>query len=111
MREDYSHREVYLKLLEGIHQPSIIGFIGDQGSECDLLFGKNFENRVIPLVDSRTPAQILEPPQNLDYVVAVHKLSTVPGWAATHGFEQILKATTNEGPLMIAFEKKGAGPH
>jgi hypothetical protein len=108
VQEDYTYRETYEKLLEGMRQPSTIGFIGHSNSECNFLFGKKFQNRVIPLVDSRSPDRILEPASQLDYLVVVDNFAPSTAWAKAHAFEQIFEARSDQEPVVLAFGREGA---
>ncbi len=108
MQEDYTFREIYEKLLEGLRQPCSIGFVGFMNAECVYLFGRQFQNRVVPLVDSRAFDRILEPPADLDFLIAVDKFAGMSAWAAAHGFQQVFEATGPNGVLLVALEKKGA---
>ncbi len=107
LQQDWTLREVYDKLLEGIRQPCSIGIVGSMNAECVYLFGRQFQNRVVPLVDARAFDRILEPPANLDFLVAVDKFAGMSAWATAHGFQQVFEATGPKGVLLVAFEKKG----
>ena len=107
MQEGYTFREIYDKLLEGLRQPCSIGFVGSMNAECAYLFGRKFQNRVVPLVDSRAFDRILEPPANLDFLVAVDRFAGMSAWAAAHGFQQVFEASGPNGVMLVAFEKKG----
>jgi len=105
VREDYTYREIYQKLVEGIRQPCRIGFVGHENSECVFLFGARFQNRVIPMVDGRSPDRLLEPPSDLDYLVAADRFASIRPWAAAHGFEEVFKATSAKGEMLVLFQK------
>jgi len=105
IREDYSAREIYHVLLAGIRQPCTIGFVGHQDSDSTYLFGQRYQNRVVPLVDARNPAALIEPPPNLDYLVASDRFSTIRPWAAAHGFEEIFNATNAKGEMLVLLQK------
>jgi hypothetical protein len=104
-REDYSRREIYDKLFEGLRQPCSIGFIGTYNDQCLELFGTGSQNRVIPLVDCRAEEKILEPPADLDYLIAANKFEEVGDWAKLRGFEQIFSCSDARGELVRAFAK------
>jgi hypothetical protein len=104
-REDYSFREVYAKMFEGLHQPCTLGFIGNPNQQCLELFGPSSQNRVFPLVDSRADDKVMEPPADLDYVVAVDKFSQLSDWAKLHGFEQLFSCSDAHGELVQVFGK------
>jgi hypothetical protein len=76
-------------------------------AESVYLFGRQFQNRVVPLVDSRALDRILEPPANLDFVVTVDRFAGMSAWAAAHGFQQVFEASGPNGVMLVAFEKKG----
>ena len=105
IREDYTYREIYQTLFGGIHQPCTIGFVGHQDSESTFLFGSRFQNRVVPLVDARSPGLLLEPPSDLDYLIAVDRFSTIGDWARDHGYEQLFKAANDKEEMLVIFEK------
>jgi hypothetical protein len=105
-KEDYSNREIYDRLFEGLRQPCTIAFIGRYNDQCLELFGQESKNLVIPLVDCRAEDTILEPPPDVDYVVAANMFSQAEDWARQHGFEQIFTCVSDEkGELVRAFAK------
>jgi hypothetical protein len=109
MREDYTSREIYLELMKGLRQPCSIGIVGHKNAECEFLFGERLQNRVIPLVDSRSFDQILEPPEDLNYLVAVDKFAEVQKIAEKHGFTSFFTVTNASGPMLVAFERATVG--
>jgi hypothetical protein len=110
IREDYSSREIYQVLLAGIHQPCTIGFVGHQDSDMTYLFGPGYRNRVVPLVDARNPGPLIEPPVNLDYLVAADRFSSIRPWVAARGFEELFNATNAKGELLVLFQKSVGQP-
>jgi hypothetical protein len=102
-REDYSYREVYAKLLEGLHRPCALGFVGNANQQCLELFGADSKNKVVPLVDSRNENDLIDPPSDLQYIVAVDKFSELDNWAKLHGFEEIFSCSDQKGALLRAF--------
>ncbi len=103
--EDYTYREIYERFLAGINQPCHLGIVGFMNAECAWLFGSRFQNRVIPLVDARTFEAINDPPEDLDFVVAVDKFSEIGPWAERHGFKPIFEASSAGNKLLLGFEK------
>ena len=110
IREDYSSREIYQVLLAGINQPCTIGFVGHQDSDMTYLFGPGYRNRVVPLVDARNPGPLIEPPLNLDYLVAADRFSSIRPWVAAHGLEEVFNATNAKGELLVLFQKSVGQP-
>lgn len=104
MQEDYTYREIYDELLAGIQQPGTFGLIGNLNAECNFLFGRRFQNRVVPLVDSRASDRIIEPAEGLDYLVAVDKFAEAGEWAETHGFHRILTVSNAGREMLAAYE-------
>ena len=109
MQEDYTYRELYEELLTGMRQPGTVGLIGHMNAECNFLFGRQFQNRVVPLVDSRASDRIIEPAEDLDYLVAVDKFSEAGRWAEAHGFRQIFKVSNAGRDMLVAFAHPRTG--
>ena len=109
IREDYTYREIYLELMKRLQQPCSIGIIGHTNAECEFLFGERLQNRVVPLVDSRAFDRVLDPPPDLDYLVAVDKFQEAQRIAEKLGFTALFKATDANGAMLIAFERAKSG--
>jgi hypothetical protein len=106
LQQDWTLREVYDKLLEGLRQPCSIGFVGSMNAECVYLFGRQFQNRVVPLVDARAFDRILEPPANLDFLVAVDRFAGMSAWARTAFCSSLLKKRApTSSKILISDEK------
>jgi hypothetical protein len=103
IRENYTQREVIRKFLAGIPQPAKIGFVGHESFEAYYLFGRKFSNRVIPLVDSRFPDRILDPPTGIQYVVVGLPTPKTDQWATAHHLVQVFQATAEGTCLLKAF--------
>jgi hypothetical protein len=112
LREDYSYTEVFKMLLERLRQPCTIGFAAGMGplyninSECGALFGRHFQNRVVPLVDCRSQDRLLDPAVALQYLVATDKFTEMKAWAEARGFRPLFEATGPRGEIVLAWEKR-----
>jgi hypothetical protein len=108
IREDYTSREVCRKFLEGIPQPCTMGLIGNYNTESFYLFGREFQNRVVPLVDARNLNQLLEPPCDGRYIVDLEGRSRGAEYALKHGYRPAFEIRAGDKTLFSAFEAPGA---
>lgn len=106
LRESYSSREVYQQLYERLKTPGIFGFIGGLNSGCYYLFGKNFENRVLPLVDARTPDRIADPPPEVQYVVFADGDDLAGGWPEALHFRPYFRVTSGSQCLFAVYQRE-----
>jgi hypothetical protein len=105
LQEDYSSRELYQKFFEGITQPTVFGFVGGPNSESYYLFGKFFSNKVIPLVDARRPTELLEPPENVEYLVFREYDPERGEWALKRGWRPFLQIKDKGAWLLVVFKR------
>jgi hypothetical protein len=68
-KQNLTNRTIYNEFLKKIKPGSTIGVIGNVNTEVFFLFGQDFSNRVIPLVDCRMPDRVLEIGKNIDFIV------------------------------------------
>ena len=109
LREDYSTREIYDKLFERVKQPAVFGFVGGLNSGCFDLFGKHFENRVIHLVDARTPGTIADPPPDAEYVVFAEGDDQAQGWAEARRFKPFFRVSKEDHCLFAVRQREIPG--
>lgn len=66
-----STKEVYSRMMSGIKGPVTIGFVGSSlvDDNVYLLFGNEFENRVLPIVEHADKANLLKILNEADYIV------------------------------------------
>jgi hypothetical protein len=105
LQEDYSSRELYQKFFEGITQPTVFGFVGGANSASYYLFGKDFHNKVIPLLDARRPTELLEPPENVEYLVFAEYDPGKGEWALKRGWRPFFQITDKGAWLLVAFKR------
>ena len=106
LREAYSTYEIYDKLFEQAHQPEVFAFVGGQNAACFYLFGRHFENRVIPLVDARTPDRIAEPPPEVQYVVFGEADARAKDWAAARHFQAFFRVTKGDECVFAVYQRE-----
>ncbi|MGD1018012.1 MAG: hypothetical protein ABSA12_01710 [Verrucomicrobiia bacterium] len=110
LREDYSSREVYQKLFEGIPQPTVFGFVGGPNSASYYLFGADFRNKVVPLLDARRPTELLEPPENVEYLVFGEYDPERGEWALKRGWRPFFQVTDKGTWLLAVFKRPSLKP-
>jgi hypothetical protein len=105
VHEDYTSREICQKFLEGIAQPTVIGFAGGLNSDVRWLFGKDFCNEIIPLTDDRKLDKFLEPPENVEYLVFSACHSDPHEWALKRNYSPIFRVMADDQCVFAAFKK------
>ena len=105
VHEDYTSREICQKFLEGIAHPTVIGFAGGVNSDVRWLFGRDLGNKIIPLIDDRKPDKLLEPPENVEYLVFSAYYSADPHeWALKHNYSPLFRVIDDKC-VFVAFKK------
>jgi hypothetical protein len=104
-QEDYKTRSICREFLAHVTSPSVIGFFGGVNSETCWLFGPGYRNKIIPLVDDRKPDQLLEPPNDVEYVLFAERRSGTDEWASQRGFHPVFRATSDNGYWFVAYRK------
>ncbi|MGA2241823.1 MAG: hypothetical protein ABSH11_07265 [Verrucomicrobiota bacterium] len=104
-QEDYSPGKICEKFLEGIAQPTVIGFAGGVTSDVSWFFGPGYRNKIICLVDDRKPDQLLEPPNDVEYLVFAENRSGTDEWASQRGFHPVFRAASDNGFWLVAFKR------
>jgi hypothetical protein len=105
VHEDYTCREICQQFLEGIAQPTVIGFAGGVNSDTRWLFGRDWRNKIIPLVDDRKPDQLLEPPEDVEYLVfSAYHYSDPHEWALKHNYSPLFRIIDDDC-VFVAFKK------
>jgi hypothetical protein len=110
LQEDYSSRELYQKFFEGITQPTVFGFVGGPNSESYYLFGSDFRNKVIPLLDARRPTELLEPPEDVEYLVFREYDPERGEWALKRGWRPFFQITDTDAWLLAVFKRPDIKP-
>lgn len=106
LKEDYTQREILLALMKSIPPGSIIAFSGDVNFESYYLFGRRFENQLIPLCDCRNPDQLLEPGPEVQYLVFAPCSPTQKAWATERGFRAVFDTTDKAHRVITAFRRE-----
>jgi hypothetical protein len=83
--------------------------MGGPNAGCFYLFGHRFENRVIPLLDARTPQAIAEPPLDAEYIVFPEGDTGREHWAKDRHFKPLFRVLKEERCLFAVFTKRGPG--
>jgi hypothetical protein len=106
VREDYTMAEIHGLILRGLQQPATLGVIGHGNTESLFLFGKRFQNRIVPLVDCREEGKILDVPTgDLDYVVALDKFDDAKAWAVARDFETLFECSQETNTIALVFKR------
>jgi hypothetical protein len=105
VHEDYTTREICQEFLEGITQPTVIGFVGGVNSDARWLFGRGWRNKIIPLVDDRNPDKLLEPPKDVEYLVfSGSNYSDPREWALQHDYSPLFRVV-GDHCVFVALKK------
>lgn len=110
IRESYTLREVYQFFLSRVPAPASIGVIGDTNTEEYFLFGKGLPNKLIPLVDCRTPGRLLPVPEYVDYIVVQDY--DIDGVVLRNypGFELWLRVQQESKTILAGLRRRSALP-
>jgi hypothetical protein len=99
---------LYLLAMSEIPQPTTFAYLGSMNAESYFLFGKNFQNRVISLVDCADPTNILSTPADARYLVWDGFDSLSQEWLQTNRFLPMFQATNTQNgtALLKVFERR-----
>jgi len=108
VREDYTRREFYELVFSRLKQPSVVGLIGSFNTEGYYAFGPDYSNRVVSLIDSRAPEQIIKPAPEVGFIIV--ELQELAGLdrAMLPEFETWLEVTRSGKPVFLVLKRRAA---
>ncbi len=108
LREEFTHREIHQLFLSRIPEPAVFGMNGRVAAESYYLFGQGYSNRVVSLVDTRTPHRLLMP-LSVDYIV-LEEPAPAPIDAQTSAqFDLFFEAKHLGKPILTVLKRNPAG--
>ena len=104
--EDYTRREVYESLLLRIPNPAVIGCIGGVNAEFYGLFGRKFQNRLIPLNDCRNQEAIFNPSPDVQFIALEDFPDEFLNQEPLPGFERWLSVHEEKRTVFVCWKRK-----
>jgi hypothetical protein len=107
-------KTLYATFMSRISQPTVFGFVGGVNSSFYYLSGRDFDNIILPLTDTRKPDQFFEPSDYIEYIVFDDYKSgrhwwvldsEIDKWCLKRGYLPFFKAN-NSGKCFFAVFKK-----